>query len=41
MEVSTRVELRNLRYRDYIGLKEAMVQAYSGPTRSVVASRQR
>jgi predicted amidohydrolase/GNAT superfamily N-acetyltransferase len=30
MEVSTRVELRNLRYRDYIGLKEAMVQAYSG-----------
>lgn len=30
MEVGTRVELRNLKYKDYIGLKDAMVQAYSG-----------
>jgi predicted amidohydrolase/GNAT superfamily N-acetyltransferase len=30
MEVATKIELRNLRFEDYIGLKEAMIQAYSG-----------
>lgn len=30
MEVATKIELRNLRFEDYIGLKEAMIEAYSG-----------
>lgn len=30
MEVATKIELRNLRFEDYLDLKEAMIEAYSG-----------
>ncbi len=30
MEVATKIELRHLRFEDYVDLKEAMIEAYSG-----------